>query len=69
MLSWRGAVDGSAGVGGVLMLLLLDDSRIVPGASSETAFGQQVMQINQRPYRHARRADLHSGAGDRIQHP
>ena len=27
------------------------------------------MQVNQRPYRDARRADLHSGAGDRVQHP
>ena len=69
MLSWRGAVDGSAGVGRFLILLLLDDVRIVPGASSETALDQQVMQVNQRRYRHARRADRHSGAGDRIQHP
>ncbi len=50
-------------------MLLLDDARIVLGASSKTALNQQVMQLEERRYRHARRADLHSGAGDRIQHP
>src|SRR5512144_3057011 len=69
MLSWRGAVDGRAGVGGLLILLLLDDDRIVQGASSETAFDEQVMQLNQRRYGHARRAEPHPGAGGRIQDP
>jgi hypothetical protein len=69
MLSWRGARDGSAGAGRFLILLLLDDVRIVPGASPETALDQQVMQVNQRIHCHARRADRHSGTGDGIQHP
>jgi hypothetical protein len=43
MLSWRGAADDRAGVGRLLILLLLDDGRIVQGASSETALDQQVM--------------------------
>jgi hypothetical protein len=47
MLSWRGAADGSAGVGGLLISLLLEDGRIVQGASSETALDQQVMQLGQ----------------------
>jgi len=47
MLSWRGAADGTAGVGEFFMLLLLDDDRIVPGASSETALDQQLMQLSQ----------------------
>jgi hypothetical protein len=46
MLSWRGAAGSSAGVGRLLILLLLDDDRIVPGASSETALDQQLMQLN-----------------------
>ena len=50
-------------------MLLLDDVRIVPGASPETAFDQQMMQLNEPRHRHARRADLHRGAGDWIQHP
>ena len=33
MLSWRGAADGCR-LGGGLILLLPDDGRIVPGASS-----------------------------------
>jgi hypothetical protein len=66
MLSWREAANGSAGVGGFLILLLLDDDRIVPGASSKTALDQQAMQLNQRRYRHARCAERHSGAGGRI---
>jgi hypothetical protein len=69
MLSWRGAADGSAAVGRFLILLLQDDIRIVPGASSETALDQQVMQLNQRRDRHARRAERHSGAGGGIQDP
>jgi hypothetical protein len=44
ILSWRGTVRG-AGLGGtnfveLLIVLLLDDSEIVPGASSETAFNE-----------------------------
>jgi hypothetical protein len=50
-------------------LFPLDDDRIVPGASSETALDQQVMQLNQRGYRDAWRAEPHSGAGDGIEHP
>jgi hypothetical protein len=42
MPSWRGAADGNVGVGRFLILLLLDDDRIVPGASSETALDQRV---------------------------
>jgi hypothetical protein len=69
MLSWRGAAGSSAGVGRRLILLPLDDGRIVPGASSETTLDQQVMQLNQRRYRDARRTEAHSGAGDGIEHP
>ncbi len=69
MLSWRGAAGGSAGVGRLLILLPLDDCRIVPGASSESALDQQAMQLNQRGYRHARRPKPHSSAGDGIEHP
>ena len=69
MLSWRGAADGRAGVGRLLILLLLDDGRIVQRASSETALDQQVMQLIQCRYRHARRAERHSGAGGGIQDP
>jgi hypothetical protein len=70
MLSWRGAVTGGVGAGRFLMLLLLDDVRIAPGASSETAFDQQMMKVEQRRYRHAWRADRrHAGAGHGVQHP
>jgi hypothetical protein len=48
MLSWRGAADSIGGAGEFFMLLLLDDGRIVPGASSKTAFDQQLMQLSQR---------------------
>ena len=69
ILSWRGAVGGSADVGGLFILLLLDDGWIVLGASSETVLDQQLMQLNQRRYRHARRAESHPGADGRIQYP
>ncbi len=68
MLSWCGA-GGSAGLGRRLILLLLDDDRIVPGASSESTLDQQLMQLNQRRYSDARRAECHSRAADRIEHP
>jgi hypothetical protein len=52
------------------MLLPLGDRLIVPGASSETAFDQQMVKLDQRRYRHPRRADSrHAGAGNGIQHP
>ena len=70
MLSWRGTVDDWAGAGCFRILLPLDDSVIVPGASSETALDEQMMKLEQRRYCHTRRADrCHTGAGDRIQHP
>jgi len=70
MLSWRGTVDDGAGAGRFRILLSLDDSVVVPGASSEPAFNQQMMKLEQRRYRHTRRADrCHTGAGDRVQHP
>jgi IS66 C-terminal element len=70
MLSWRGTVDDWAGAGCFRILLSLDDSVIVPGASSETALDEQMMKLEQRRYCHTWRADrCHTGAGDRVQHP
>lgn len=70
MLSWRGTVDDWAGAGSFRILLPLDDSVIVPGASSETALDEQMMKLEQRRYCHTRRADRrHTGTGDRVQHP
>jgi hypothetical protein len=51
---------------GVITSLLRD---ILRGASPETLRGQQMMQIDQRRDRHARGADLHPRASDRVQHP
>ena len=69
MLSWCGAADSTPDAGEFLMLLLLDDGRIVPGASSEPALGQQLMQLSQRRQCDAWYAERHSGAGRRIEHP
>jgi hypothetical protein len=66
MLSWRGAAGGGDGF---LMMLLRDDGRIAPRASSETTVDQQLMQVDERAHRNARRADLHTSAGHRVQHP
>jgi hypothetical protein len=51
------------------MLLLWDDGRIVPGASSETALDQQLAQLSQRRQLYARRTERHSGASGRVEHP
>ena len=48
ILSWRAAADSTPDADKFPMLLPLDDGRIVPGASSETALGQQLMQLSQR---------------------
>jgi hypothetical protein len=69
MLSWRGVVDGGAGLGRFAMMLLPGDVRTAPGASPGTTLDQQTVQISQRRHRHARRAELHPGAGDRVEHP
>lgn len=50
-------------------MLLLDDGRIVRGASSETSLDQQLMQLDQARCRHPRGAEPHPGADGRIQHP
>jgi hypothetical protein len=69
-LSWRrAAADECADVGGLGILLLQDDDRIVRGASPETLRDQQMVQLDQRCLRHVRGPKLHSGAGHRIQNP
>ena len=69
-LSWRGAAaEDGAGVGGLGILLLRDDGRIVPGASPETVRDQQMVKLDQRGLRHARGPERHAGAGGGIQDP
>jgi len=70
MLSWRGDAADWADAGRFLILLPQDETVLIPGASSETAFDQQMMKLKQRRYCHTRRANrLHTRAGDRVQHP
>ena len=69
MLSWRADVGGGAGLGGFAMMLLLDGVRTVPGASPGTTLDQPLVQVSERRHRHARRTELHPGAGDRVEHP
>jgi hypothetical protein len=70
MLSWRGGRGRPRRSGQIPHVAPLGDSRIVSGASSETALDEQMMKVEQRRHRHARRADRrHAGAGHRGQHP
>jgi hypothetical protein len=69
MLSWRCIADGSAGTGKFFTWHLLGDGRIAPEASSKTALGQQIVQLDERRYGDSRRAYLHTRARGRIQHP
>lgn len=72
MLSWCGAVDGGAagtGFGVLITCLLLNDAGIVQAACSPTAFRKELMQVGQCRHRNARRAELHAGANDRVEHP
>ena len=69
MLSWRADVGGGAGLGGFAMMLLPGDVRTAPGASPGTTLDQQTVQVGEGRHRRARRAELHPGAGDRVEHP
>ena len=69
MLSWRADVGGGAGLGGFAMMLLPGGVRTAPGALPGTTLDQQMVQVGEGRHRHARRAELHPGAGDRVEHP
>ncbi len=74
MLSWCGAFSRDKGgvstdLGGLITSVLLDDVGIVLGACSQTAFNEQLVQVDQRFHRNARCADHHASAHDRVQHP
>jgi hypothetical protein len=49
--------------------ILLDDLRVVLGFSSKAERYEQIVQIDQCGSCNPRRANLHSGAGNRVQHP
>jgi hypothetical protein len=74
MLSWCGAFGGDSGVvgsdaGDLVTVLLLDDVGIVLGACAQTAFNEEVMQVDQSADRHARCAAYHARTDDRVEHP
>jgi hypothetical protein len=52
-----------------LIALLLNDSGIVRGVSSQTALNQPMMQFSQSGDRDSRLTELHAYANYRIQHP
>src|ERR1700758_4762480 len=52
-----------------LIALLLNDSGIVRGVSSQTVLNQSTMQFSQSSHRGSRLTDLHAQADYRIQHP
>jgi hypothetical protein len=49
--------------------LLLNDGRVVRGASSETEGGEESSQVVERGARDLRRTGDHAGADDGIEHP
>jgi hypothetical protein len=49
--------------------ILLDDLRVVLGFSSKAKRCEQIVQIDQSGSFDSRGANLHSGAGNRVQHP
>jgi hypothetical protein len=52
-----------------LIALLLNESGIVRGVSSQTALNQQMMQFAQSGYRDPRLTKFHAHAHNGIQHP
>ena len=74
MLSWCGAFSRDKGgvgtdLGGLITSVLLDDVGIVLGACSQTAFNEQLVQVDQSFDRNAWYADRHASTNDRVQHP
>jgi hypothetical protein len=51
------------------MSLLLDDDRVVRGASPISSLAEESMQFGERVRRYPADADLHACARDRIEHP
>jgi len=51
------------------MVVLLNDSGIVPGVCAVRRAHQQVLQFDKSCEIHARHADRHPGADDGIEHP
>jgi hypothetical protein len=49
--------------------LLLSGGDVTGRGSPKTAPTQQIIKISKRGERHTRRAEVHSGAGRRIEHP
>jgi hypothetical protein len=49
--------------------LLLDDDRVVRGASPISSLAEESMQFDERVHRYPTGADLHACARDRIEHP
>src|SRR3954465_6028896 len=68
-LSWRGAGAGAGPVLWFSISLLLDDDRVVRGASLISALAEESMQFDERVHRYPADADLHACARDRIEHP
>jgi hypothetical protein len=68
-LSWRGAVAGAGPVFWFSISLLLDDDRVVRGASPIASLAEETMQFDERVHRYPADADLHACARDRIEHP
>jgi hypothetical protein len=68
-LSWRGAVAGAGPVFWFSISLLLDDDRVVRGASPISSLAEESMQFDERVHRYPAGADLHTCARDRIEHP
>jgi hypothetical protein len=62
-----GSDNGFGGDG--FILLLPDDDPIVQGATPEARRNQELVQVPQRCKRHPRRAKLHPGTGDGVEHP
>jgi hypothetical protein len=52
-----------------LIALLLNDSGIVRGVSSQTALNQPIMKFSQSSHRDSRLTNLHAHANYLIQHP
>jgi hypothetical protein len=68
-LSWRGAGAGAGPDFWFSISLLLDDDRVVRGASPISALAEESMQFDERGRRYPADADLHACARDRIEHP
>ncbi|MCY3754139.1 MAG: hypothetical protein OXG99_08640 [Alphaproteobacteria bacterium] len=69
MVSWQGSLGRFGNAGRVFIGLLLDDNPVTGEGSPQTLRDKKIVESGEGRQGGPRGADLHAGAGCRIEHP